>query len=86
MAAAVAEQRDGQGSSPQRRGSGSPFPRRGCPVGAPALSEAFRDALAAPQPAPPLTPTPCALQMAWDPEQQSQEECPVVQVQVLGET
>ncbi|XP_025132538.3 interleukin-3 receptor subunit alpha [Bubalus bubalis] len=24
--------------------------------------------------------------MAWDPEQQSQEECPVVQVQVLGET
>uniref|UniRef100_A0A8C6E8E1 Uncharacterized protein n=1 Tax=Moschus moschiferus TaxID=68415 RepID=A0A8C6E8E1_MOSMO len=24
--------------------------------------------------------------MAWDPEQESQEECPVVQVQVLGET
>ncbi|DAA33749.1 TPA: interleukin 3 receptor, alpha-like, partial [Bos taurus] len=24
--------------------------------------------------------------MAWDPEQQSQEECPVVRVQVLGET
>ncbi|XDB67196.1 hypothetical protein AB1E18_019578 [Capra hircus] len=29
--------------------------------------------------------SPCALQMAWDPEQESQEECPVVQVQVLGE-
>ena len=34
----------------------------------------------------PDSPHPCALQMAWDPEQQSQEECPVVRVQVLGET
>lgn len=39
-----------------------------------------------PHPAPPLTPTPCALQVAWDPEPESQEDCPVAQVQVLGET
>jgi len=37
-------------------------------------------------PSAPTHPHPCALQMAWDPEQQSQEECPVVRVQVLGET
>lgn len=39
-----------------------------------------------PAPRAPTHPHPCALQMAWDPEQQSQEECPVVRVQVLGET
>ena len=29
--------------------------------------------------------SPCTLQVAWDPEPERQEECPVAQVQVLGE-
>ena len=72
----------GRGGRPRGAGLGAP-----CQGRIPALSEVFRGALAAPltQPAPPLTPTPCALQVAWDPEPESQEECPVAQVQVLGE-
>lgn len=31
-------------------------------------------------------PDPLTPQMAWDPEQASREECPVAEVQVLGET
>lgn len=75
----------GRGVHPRGAGLGAPCRGGGCPVRIPALSEVFRDALAAPlpHPAPPLTLTPCALQVAWDPEPESQEECPVTQVQVL---